>query len=310
MPALTRALFRGLFDDAAVFPPGKAPLDLAVASHRRLRRGPWSDLIGPLLLPPQAIPAALDLAGLADLRDAENPPVHDGELDERDAPSTPALDVGIAARPGTAPAQVERAAHLAADDSRVDLRLVELGWQERWEHIQLPAPAVVVEVPRGTEQALAVTEIAVAAAEREHPAYLAKYRTGATETWAWPSERELARTIQAAVAMDVPLKLTGGLHHAVRCDTPDAGPMHGVLNVLATFAQARAGQPVSALATTLAEREPAALIAALAALSPQSVERLRADFPSYGCCTVTEPIGELVALGVLTDPAALEGDSL
>lgn len=97
--------------------------------------------------------------------------------------------------------------------------------------------------------------------------------------------------------MDVPLKLTGGLHHAVRCSRDD-GEHHGVLNVLATVAAARAGRPVDALAALLAHREPAPLVQALAGLSPTQVTKLR-GFPAYGCCTVTDPIGELTALGVL-----------
>ena len=31
------ALFDGLFDDAALFPPGNAPMAAAVPAHRRLR---------------------------------------------------------------------------------------------------------------------------------------------------------------------------------------------------------------------------------------------------------------------------------
>ncbi|HNQ07315.1 MAG TPA: hypothetical protein PKH97_09040, partial [Tetrasphaera sp.] len=61
MPVLPRALFADLFDDAAVFPPGNSPLDAAVAGHRRLRRSPYADLVGPLLLPPASVAAAADL---------------------------------------------------------------------------------------------------------------------------------------------------------------------------------------------------------------------------------------------------------
>ncbi|HRW02759.1 MAG TPA: hypothetical protein P5314_13375, partial [Tetrasphaera sp.] len=93
--SLPRALFASLFDDAAVFPPGNSPLDTAVAEHRRLARGFHRDLIGPLLLPPAAIPAALDLAGLADLTDPQ-----DAETSPPPQDSGP-LQIVIAARPGT-----------------------------------------------------------------------------------------------------------------------------------------------------------------------------------------------------------------
>lgn len=292
---LPRALFAGLFDDAAVFPPGNAPLDAAVAGHRRLRRGPHADLIGPLLVAPAAIPATIDLAGLADLID--------GPGEDEGPTATAPLDVAIAARPGTEIAAVEAAAQLAAADSRVALTAVEIGWQPGWERADLSAPLVVIELPRGTEQALPLTEIAIAAAERPEQRFVAKFRTGATETWAWPAERELARTIQHAIAMEVALKLTGGLHHALRA-TAATGPEHGLLNVLAAYRLARTGRPVAAIAAVLAERDAAPLIAALADCSPATITQVRTDLPSYGCCDVREPIAELTALGVLEgDPA-------
>ena len=51
-----RALWSGLVDDAAVFPPGNAPLDVAVSGHRALRAGPDADLVGPLLVPAASVP--------------------------------------------------------------------------------------------------------------------------------------------------------------------------------------------------------------------------------------------------------------
>src|SRR4051794_26576004 len=41
---------RGLVDDAAVFPPGNAPLEEALAAHRRHRTAPYAALVGPLVV--------------------------------------------------------------------------------------------------------------------------------------------------------------------------------------------------------------------------------------------------------------------
>jgi hypothetical protein len=41
-----RSLFAGLFDDAALFPPGDAPMAAAVPAHRHLRAR-LGDLVGP-----------------------------------------------------------------------------------------------------------------------------------------------------------------------------------------------------------------------------------------------------------------------
>ena len=50
-----RALFRALFDDAAVFPPGLTPLPQAVTDHVARQSNSYADLVGPLLLPAAAI---------------------------------------------------------------------------------------------------------------------------------------------------------------------------------------------------------------------------------------------------------------
>ncbi|MEV7025976.1 hypothetical protein AB0O00_28035, partial [Kitasatospora sp. NPDC093558] len=42
-------LFRGLFDDAAVFPPGNLPVVEAVPAHRAHRTAWYADAVGPFL---------------------------------------------------------------------------------------------------------------------------------------------------------------------------------------------------------------------------------------------------------------------
>jgi hypothetical protein len=50
------ALFDGLVDDAAVFPPGNAPLDRALIGHRRHREAWYAGLVGPLVVPASSRP--------------------------------------------------------------------------------------------------------------------------------------------------------------------------------------------------------------------------------------------------------------
>jgi len=45
-----RSLFAGLFDDAALFPPGDAPMAAAVPAHRELRAR-LGELVGPFVVP-------------------------------------------------------------------------------------------------------------------------------------------------------------------------------------------------------------------------------------------------------------------
>ena len=96
----------------------------------------------------------------------------------------------------------------------------------------------------------------------------------------------------------MPFKLTGGLHHVVRAERSD-GPQHGLLNVLAAVDSAVSGASQTTVADVLRERSTAPLAGVLVALGPDEVEAVRRTFTAYGCCTVTDPIGELVDLGLL-----------
>jgi len=71
---------------------------------------------------------------------------------------------------------------------------------------------------------------------------------------------------------------------------------------LRTQARIRARAAGETIQATLEQRDPGPLIAGLSALNPVSAARLRGDFPSYGCCTVTDPITELITLDVLEGP--------
>src|SRR5258706_15580954 len=59
------ALLARLVDDAAVFPPGNAPLPEAVAAHHGHRAAWYADLVGPLLVPASAVRSG-ELAGAVD----------------------------------------------------------------------------------------------------------------------------------------------------------------------------------------------------------------------------------------------------
>jgi hypothetical protein len=51
MPPPPRALFTGLVDDAALFPPGNAPMPQAIAEHLVHRQAAYGDLVGPFVCP-------------------------------------------------------------------------------------------------------------------------------------------------------------------------------------------------------------------------------------------------------------------
>lgn len=274
-------LFAGLVDDAAVFPPGLAPLDVAVREHLDRRTSPYAVCIGSLLVPATA---AAELQALA----AEDPR----------AAGEP-LRVGLIVRPGSPLGPVRDAVELLRDDPHVDVTALELGWSPGWQSVLDLEVPVVVEVGLDGAQQEALDDIAAAV---DHGAdVIAKFRTGTTASWPWPDEQVLGAFLDAVVLHGLPFKLTGGLHHVVR-GTYDAEPMHGVLNVLLATHEALNGAEAPELAETLAVADAEQLVERVIRLTPQEAEQTRASLTAYGCCGVLEPLEELVALGLLPPP--------
>jgi hypothetical protein len=276
------ALFEGLIDDAAVFPPGLAPLPVAVTEHRRHRTSWYAAMVGPLLVPASSA----------------------AELVELVPPGAEPLRVGLVARPGTPLHTVTDALHLLRDHDQVEVAAVELGWTPEWRDVDLGDVTRVLEVGRGDDQTRALDDLAQEVGGEPDGRLIAKFRTGATPAWDWPDEEELATFLHGAVARRLPFKLTGGLHHAVRGswtvkDHPEE--QHGLLNVLCAVQAAVDGLSPAALATLLAQRDPAPLVREVAALTAPDAARVRALFTAYGCCGVTDPITELSALHLVEE---------
>ena len=269
-----RGLVARLLDDAAVFPPGDAEVDAAVAAHRTYRSAWFADLVGPLLVRASQVDALL------------------GATDAGDD-----LELGLVADSGLA-GLVEGVHRLLDQDDRVRLAQVEIALPT--DHAPGAAARVLVEqlalsstayveVPRaGYEEALDV--LARDGAER------AKYRTGGAAPDAVPDEAELAAFLRACLDRRLAFKLTAGLHHALR--TTVAGTeQHGFLNVLAAVAVGGAGADVGDMARLLALREVGPVVHVL---RDADVRAVRGAFVSFGCCGVTDPVDDLVALGLLS----------
>lgn len=275
-------LFAGLVDDAAVFPPGLAPVDVAVREHLDRRTSPYAACIGPLLVPATAAPEVQTLAG-DDPRTGQEP-----------------LRVGLIVRPGDPLEPLREAVTLLRDDPRVEVTALELGWAPGWQSVLDLELPLVLEVGLDGAQQEALDDIA--AAVDDGADVIAKFRTGATPSWPWPDEQVLGGFLDAVVLHGLPFKLTGGLHHVVR-GTYDGEPMHGVLNVLLATHEALNGAEGPELAEILAVTDAELLVDRVTRLTGEEAEQTRASLTAYGCCGVLEPIEELVALGLLApDP--------
>lgn len=258
------ALFAGLCDDAAVFPPGLAPLPDAVTAHDVYAKTWYADLVGPLVL------AAPALDALGDLLGARETPL----------PVAVTLPAGPAQLPGV----LEAAAHLPVDLQALEVAVpAGMGPDEVLDAVSAATAPVYVEVPRDDRRVPLLKALA-------GTGHRAKFRTGGVRADLYPDEAELAASIRAAVEAGVPFKATAGLHHALRNTDPETGfEQHGFLNLL--LAAAAPGQAE----TLLAERDGAVVAARVRELDAD----VRARFTSFGTCSISDPLTELAGLGLL-----------
>ncbi|HSK57086.1 MAG TPA: hypothetical protein VK908_17700 [Jiangellales bacterium] len=287
-------LLRDLLDDAAIFPPGEAPMAQAVPAHAVHVSAWYADLVGPFVCSGSRLPDLLDA------------------LDA--TPEVAALDVAVVLDRGTG--SLHEVAGLVADDTRLLLAGVEMPLRgEAPADAARRAVATVDAVLGGPDDRRPVSiEVPWAPGWREalevvaEAGHRAKLRTGGASAAAHPDEPALAERVLACLDLDVPFKLTAGLHHAVRRTEPDTSfEQHGFLNVLLAVGSALDGGGVDDVARVLADRDGPALAARAAALDEAGAGRLRRWFASFGTCSIAEPVEDLVALGLLT-PGGPDGE--
>jgi hypothetical protein len=262
--------FRAFFDDAALFPPGDAPMAAAVPAHRDLVER-YGELVGPFVVPGARLE---ELAALASGPEPFGVSVIAAPLDLPDALAR------VRAHPVLALSAVETP--IADDAERAVSELAGI----------VPGGVpVAVEIPRGEARDRVLDTLA-------STPYRAKVRTGGLVASAFPSCEELASTLGACVERGVAVKCTAGLHHAVRHTDPATGfTHHGFLNVLVAVDALSSGG--DAAVARLAETDASRLVAAVKGWSPERAASARATFTSFGTCSVTEPIDDLVALGLV-----------
>ncbi|WP_461000864.1 hypothetical protein [Streptomonospora sediminis] len=295
----TPPLYAALLDDAALFPPGNAPMAAALAAHRRYRNGPQAPLTGPFVV------AASRLAELGRALGPE-PGSRAGAplqvcvtVPEGPAQVGPAL-AAAAELPGAEPAAVEVAATGADGGGTGTDPAAGVARAAAALDRHLPArTAGFVELPRGADPRPLLDALS-------GTAHRAKLRTGGVRAAAFPGETELARALCAAAERGRAVKCTAGLHRAIRHTGAGTGfQHHGFLNVLLAVHAALQGAGPGETAGVLALRDGERAAAEAAALRGDQARAVRALFTSFGTCSVLEPLGELVGLGLL--PQAVLG---
>ncbi len=291
---LDARLVADLLDDAALFPPGEAPMPAAVPSHVAHGRAWYADLVGPFVCPASRLDE------------------HAAVL-SRQHPGGPLVDVAVVVDTGTGGVAAAAEAASTAAGRRlawleVPLRGGPLGETARRAALALRDagaasdvdPVGYVEVPREDGWRAALDVLA-------EEGLGAKLRTGGSTAAAFPTEGEVAAFVVACVERDLQFKCTAGLHDPLRHTDPATGfEHHGFLNVLLAVDAARGGASEPAVAHVLGHRDATAVAAEVAALGDDRAARVRDTFRSLGTCSVQEPVAALVELGLLVagGPAA------
>jgi hypothetical protein len=179
--------------------------------------------------------------------------------------------------------------------AEADARVATAELAAALDRVPLAGATAFIEIPPGQ---LSPETLRIAAERR----YAIKLRTGGVTAAAFPDEMTLARCLTLLAGEWQAFKCTAGLHHAVRHRADDTGfEHHGFLNVLLAVAAALDGASPADVADVLADQDASHVAAAIRDLSPAAADEARGLFVSFGTCSIDEPIGDLVTLGLVSE---------
>jgi hypothetical protein len=299
--------FARLVDDAALFPPGDAPMARALSEHHDHRRESWAELldafvVGDRRLPelgqaleqtphpgpdpdPDPMPRRVVVSGRAG---ALEPAV----TWARRVPATTLRGVEIALRDEEDLAHNARRVLTALDQLLAAGTLTE----ETETYVEMPRLASPGDPGHGWLQAL--DELAAADVR-------VKLRTGGVSADAFPSAAELATCIGAILDRELSFKCTAGLHHALRHRARDTEfEHHGFLNVLLATRASLDGATGDEVAAAREERDRDTVLQRWAEHGDDTMTRTRRWFTGFGSCSVLDPLHDLVDLGLVARTTA------
>jgi len=209
-------LFTGLCDDAALFPPGDAPVSKAVPAHRGHRSAWYAELVGPFLATPRHFAEVADVARATETLVPLILVVPDGPA---------ALGAAVQATMGAPGVELVGVELACGPDGSAGQAANTAAYALARELLEGVRGTVEVRRGQGLQDALDVLA---------SMSYRAKFRTGGTASAAFPTVDELAGFIVGCAARKLPFKCTAGLHGAARHTDPLTGfEHHGFLNILA-----------------------------------------------------------------------------
>jgi len=276
-------LMEGAIDYAGMFPPSALPLPDAVAEWNALRVGPEAKWVRRFAVLAERLPdlegfegeiAAIGRTGEWDIARAADAADLNDFLDRN-----PKADVG--------------AYEVRVDDfDAIESRLRDLRG--------FTACDVFVELPLKDGIADVLAEIS----DRED--FGAKARTGGLSKEAFPDPAKLATFIQECMSLEVPFKLTAGLHEPLFHLNPELDTHRfGFVNVLAAPALAIAGDLAAReIENVLTDGDAAnwritdrGIVWRGLEATLDDIDEGRAFLESFGSCSVAEPLAGLKRLG-------------
>jgi hypothetical protein len=273
----------GLVDDAATFPPGDVPLPDALDAFGNRHDEWYADLVGSFVV--------------TDTRLPEVPVEVPVSVVATGGAGAVAGVAALAARRGHRLTGIEVAVRDLDDVAGNVRRIVAAVDAARADGLP-DETAIYVELPQAETTA---SWLAAADVVAEAEAHL-KFRTGGVEAHLFPDAPTVAAWIDAALDRETSFKCTAGLHHALRHRDHDTGfEHHGFLNVLLATRRAFDGGTVAEVAEVLDDRYTNDLVALA---RPSDLAGARRWFTSFGSCSVTDPLDDLLGLGLLEAPHA------
>jgi len=271
--------WRALVDDAAIFPPGDAPLHDATAAYAARSVEDGAELVGTFVLKDTDLPLVRGFGGPLSV-------VVTGGAGQIAGPA------GLCAKLGLDLAGIEIALRDLDDLAGNARRVVAAVDAARGEGTLAEDVPVHVELPHvGNTASWFAAADEVASAELR-----LKFRTGGLDAEAFPAAHALARWIDSALDRETPFKCTAGLHNAVRHSGQDGFEHHGFVNVLVATRMLFDGASVGDAAEVLEQRDGAVLATRAGELDLAGARRW---FTSFGSCSVAEAWADLRELGLV-----------
>lgn len=287
--ATLKTLLQGAIDYAGLFPPAALPMDEACAEYRSLVLGEHSWLVNRFVCP---------VAWLSDLLNYLPPSGSDPWPISVLGTSLEGYRQDLNA--------IERFEEAAGDRAVVEGYEVKvLPDQVHFGALKSLANVgfdeVFLEVPFGSTQLERIHDIATV------EGLGVKARTGGLQASAFPSSSDLASFIYESIALDLPLKMTAGLHHPLPIhDEATEGDMHGFLNVLCATVLAKeldlTRPEIEQILNFASPKDfmftPENLTVGGWTCDLSAITSGRETFLNWGSCSVTEPLEDLARLGL------------